>query len=141
MIFSSLLHRIFEYLNIFSEKKTSADFSRMFIVLLCTIYKAHKIRGKDDLKLYKYDDPKFKLSLLPWIWSLNGLFYNLSKKSRRLYSCRKLWMSGNRQCNSVQSSLKYHSFWVTLYIHIKHIKHIKVNGPPLCKWMIITKSC
>ena len=32
------------------------------------------------LKLLKYDDPEFKLSLLPWMWSLNGLFIDLVKE-------------------------------------------------------------
>ena len=35
---------------------------------------------EDDLNLFQYDDPKFKLILLPWMWSLNGLFNNLAKQ-------------------------------------------------------------
>ena len=35
---------------------------------------------KDDLKLIKYDDYKVKLSLLPFILSLNGLFFDMAMK-------------------------------------------------------------
>ena len=44
---------------------------------------------KDYLKLCKYDDPKVKLSRLPWIQYFNILFYDLAKK--------EISLLGNRQ--------------------------------------------
>ena len=41
-----------------------------------------RMRCKDDLKLFKYDDSKFELSRLPGMWSLNGLFNDLTKKDK-----------------------------------------------------------
>ena len=35
---------------------------------------------KDELKLIKYNNYKVKLSLHPWILSLNGLFLNMAMK-------------------------------------------------------------
>ena len=37
---------------------------------------------KDDLKLLKYGDQNFELCILPWMWSLNGLFNNLANIKR-----------------------------------------------------------
>ena len=59
--FSSLLHRIFEYLNIFSEK-TSADFSRMFIVLLCTIYT--RLSAQDETVKTTWNSPNMMIPSL-----------------------------------------------------------------------------
>ena len=38
---------------------------------------------KDDLKLFKYDNSKIRLRRLSWMWSLNGLFNDLTKKKKK----------------------------------------------------------
>ena len=52
---------------------------------------------KDDLKLFKYEDSKFKISVLPWIWSLNGLINDFTMEERNLYCCRESCILGNWQ--------------------------------------------
>ena len=66
----------------------------------------------DDLKLFKYDDLKVKLKLLPWILSSNGYLYDLAKN---ITSSKLQGIMNTYRIISVQSSLKSHSLWVTLY--------------------------
>ena len=41
--------------------------------------------AKDDLNLFKYDDPKYKLSLLARLRFLTGLLNDLAQTVRSLY--------------------------------------------------------
>ena len=56
------------------------------LIFLLSIIQGYpqSMRLKTTEKLFKYDEPKFKLSLLSWIWSIYGLFNDLKNKIKSL---------------------------------------------------------
>ena len=70
---------------------------------------------KDDQKLGKYADPKVKSSLLLRIKSFLYLILRFSKKRNKFTVAGNHNYEVTESKNSVQSSLKSHPSWVTLY--------------------------
>ena len=75
---------------------------------------------KDDLKLFKYNDSIFWLSLLSRRWS----FFWFCKERNKFKVAESHKCTETDSINSVQSSIKSHCLWVTLFLTQFNLRHV-----------------
>ena len=78
---SQIQYLVYRFITCFTH---SSVYARYLLVNFIHGY-LQRMRRWRRFETWKYDDTNFKLSLRPWIWSLNGLFNNLGEK--KVYSC------------------------------------------------------